>query len=165
MIQAIVELKRRNPHFGCPKIAQQLGKSFGIGLDKDVVRRVLATHYRPGSETNGPSWLSLLGHAKDSLWSVDLLRTESILLQTHWILLVMDLYTRRIIGFGVQAVAVDGPALCRMFNHAISGQGLPRRLSFDLVVLNYAVDFCKTKATSRQQARHFGSAKKPTNNI
>src|ERR1019366_9101123 len=37
--------------------------------------------------------------------------------------------TRRIVGFGVQAVAVDGPALCRMFNQAISGQGLPRRLS------------------------------------
>lgn len=131
LIQAIVELKGRNPHLGCPKIAQQLGKSFGIQLDKDVVRRVLARYYRPGSEARGPSWLSLLGHAKDSLWSVDLFRAESILLQTHWILLVMDLYTRRIIGFGVQTVAVDGPALCRMFNQAISGQGLPRRLSFD----------------------------------
>src|SRR6266478_2035128 len=27
--------------------------------------------------------------------------------------------------------AVDGPALCRMFNQAISGQGLPTRLSTD----------------------------------
>jgi hypothetical protein len=30
-----------------------------------------------------------------------------------------------------QAVAVDGPALCRMFNQAIAGQGLPTRLSTD----------------------------------
>ena len=131
LIQAIVELKRRNPHLGCPKIAQQLARSFGIELDKDVVRRVLATHYRSESQHRGPSWLTLLGHTKDSLWSVDLFRAESILLKTHWILLVMDLYSRRIIGFGVQAVAVDGPALCRMFKQAISGQGLPQRLSFD----------------------------------
>ena len=46
-------------------------------------------------------------------------------------LVVMDQFTRRIVGFGVQAIAVDGPALCRMFNQAISGQGLPTRLSTD----------------------------------
>jgi putative transposase len=45
------------------------------------------------------------------LWSVDLFRAKSILLQTHWVLLVMDVYTRRIIEFGVQAIAVDGPNL------------------------------------------------------
>ena len=39
--------------------------------------------------------------------------------------------TRRNIGFGVQAVTVDGPTLCRMFNQAMSGQGLSVRLSFD----------------------------------
>ena len=131
LVQAIVEPKQRNPHLGCPKIAQQLARTFGIELDKDVVRRVLATRYRPDAQDGGPSWLTLLGHTKDSLWSVDLFRVESILLKTHWIMLVMDLYTRRIIGFGVQAVAVDGPALCGMFNQASSGRHLPQRLSFD----------------------------------
>jgi transposase InsO family protein len=62
---------------------------------------------------------------------VDLFRTESILLRSHWVLVVMDQFTRRIVGFGVQSVAVDGPALCRMFNQAIAGQGLPTRLSTD----------------------------------
>ena len=38
----------------------------------DVVRRVLATHYRPAPHSGGPSWLTFLGHAKDSLWSIDL---------------------------------------------------------------------------------------------
>jgi putative transposase len=131
LIQAICELKRRNPRFGYPKIAQHLAKVFGIDINKDVVRRVLAAHYRPERRDSGPSWLTFLGHAKDSLWSMDLFRTESILLKTHWILVVMGQFTRRIIGFGVQAVAVDGRALCRMFNQAISGQGLPVRLSFD----------------------------------
>ena len=78
LIQAIVELKRRNPRFGCLRIAQQINKAFGIDIDKDIVRRVLAAHYRPGSNDDGPSWLSLLGQTKDSLWSIDLFRCESI---------------------------------------------------------------------------------------
>jgi len=131
IIKAIVEFKRRNPHLGCRKIAQQSARSFGIILDMDVVRRVLATHYPKARRDGGPSWLTLLGHTKDSLWSVDLFRTGSILLKSHWVLIVMDVFTRRIIGFGVQAVAVDGPALCRMFHQAISGQPLPKRLSYD----------------------------------
>jgi hypothetical protein len=44
----------------------------------------------------------------------------------------MDQYTRRIIGFGVHAGAVDGVALCRMFNRAIRGQPwMPKYLSSD----------------------------------
>jgi transposase InsO family protein len=131
LIRAICEFKRRNPRFGCPKIAQHLAKTFGLDIDKDVVRRVLAANYRPDRRDNEPSWLTLLGHTKDSLWSLDLFRTESILLRSHWVLVVMDQFTRRIVGFGVQAVAVDGPALCRMFNQAIAGHGLPTRLSTD----------------------------------
>jgi hypothetical protein len=36
LIQAIVALKSRNPRFGCPRIAQQINKAFGIDIDKDV---------------------------------------------------------------------------------------------------------------------------------
>ena len=38
-------------------------------------------------------------------------------------MVVMDQYTRRIIGFAVHAGNVDGPALCCMFNDATSRQG------------------------------------------
>lgn len=131
LVQAIVELKQRNPRFGSPRIAQQLAKTFGVAINKDVVRRVLAAHLGPRSHRGGPSWLTVLGHAKDSLWSLDLLRVESILLQTHWVMVVMDQFSRRMVGFGVVAGAVDGVALCRMFNCAIVGQGLPVRLSMD----------------------------------
>jgi putative transposase len=68
---------------------------------------------------------------KDSLWSVDLFRAESITLKTHWIMVVMDQYTRRIIGFAFHAGHVDGPALCRMFNKATSGDLWPERISSD----------------------------------
>ena len=132
LIAAIVEMKRRNPRFGCVRIAQQISRAFGLDIDTDVVRRVLAKHYRPGDcGTNGPSWLTLIGHLKDSLWSVDLFRCESILLRSHWVMLVMDVCTRRLVGFGVERAHVDGISVCRMFSHAIAGQPLPKRVSTD----------------------------------
>jgi len=69
---------------------------------------------------------------KDSLWSIDLFRCESATLRTHWVLVVMDQYTRRIIGFGAHAGTVDGVALCRMSNRAIRCQrSMPKYLSSD----------------------------------
>ena len=91
LIDAVVELKRRNPQWGCPRIAQQIALAFGVEINKDVVRRILGIHF--------------------------------------WVLVVMDQFTRRIVGFGVPGDIVDGPALCRMFNRAIRGQTTPKYLS------------------------------------
>jgi len=102
LIAAIVEMKRRNPRFGCVRIARQICHAFGIEIDKDVVRRVLAKHHRPdGYDVTGPSWLTFVGHLEDSLWSADLFCVDSILLRSHWGIAVMDVFTRRIIGFRV----------------------------------------------------------------
>jgi transposase InsO family protein len=131
LIDAVVELKRRNPSWGCPRIAQQITLAFGVAIDKDVVRRILSVHYRPESHSGGPSWLTFLGHMKDSLWSCDLFRCESATLRTHWVLVVMDQFTRRIVGFAVQQGIVDGAGLCRMFNRAIRGQTTANYLSTD----------------------------------
>jgi len=98
LIDAIVEFKRRNPRVGCPRIAQEIAHAFGIDIDKDIVRRVLAKHYRPEAGTDGPSWLSFIGHMKDSLWSVDLFRCESILLRSHWVMVVMDVSRSMALG-------------------------------------------------------------------
>jgi transposase InsO family protein len=55
-----------------------------------------------------------------------------LILNTHWVLVVMDQFTRRIIGFGVHAGVVDGIAVCRMFNSAVSGTPTtPTRVSTD----------------------------------
>ncbi len=131
LAQIILELKRRNSLFGCPRIALIIATTFGVDINKDVVRRVLAKHLRPTPGGGGPSWLTVIGHAKDSLWSTDLFCCESILLKTHWVLVVMDHFTRRIIGFAVHVGDVDGVSLCRMFNQVISRQPLPRYLSTD----------------------------------
>ncbi len=131
VIAAVVDMKQRNPTWGCPRIAQQMTLAFGIPMNKDVVRRILAVRYHPKPDAAGPSWLTVLGHAKDRLWSVDLFRCESAILRTHWVLLVMDQFTRRIVGFAVHRDAMDGVGLCRMFNRAAHGHTPVTYLSSD----------------------------------
>jgi transposase InsO family protein len=46
-------------------------------------------------------------------------------------MVILDQYTRRIIGFAVHAGDCDGVAYCRMFNEVISGKSLPKYLSSD----------------------------------
>ena len=126
VIDAVVEMKRRNPRMGCPKIALTISKVFGIDIDKDKVRRILSKYYHPNPfDHHGPSWLTFLGQAKDSLWSLDLFRAESIHLKTHWIMLVMDQYTRKIVALSAfRADALCGANVCAMFNKII-GKHLP----------------------------------------
>ena len=139
---AVSRMRRSSPRVGltcpvhrdrrdCRKIAEQISRAFAIEINKDVVRRILIRHYRPVPGGDGPSWLTVIGHAKDSLWSADFFRCESILLKSYWIMVVMDVFTRRIIGFGVAAADLDGPIICRMFNRAIAKQTPPKYLSSD----------------------------------
>ena len=132
IVAAILEMKFRNPRFGNQRIAQQISHAFGVQINKDVVRRVLEKHYGPDHPgVSGPSWLTLLAQTKDSLWSVDLFRCESILLRSHWVLVVIDVFTHRIVGFGIGGETIDGPALCRMFNRAIADHPPPDRIRTD----------------------------------
>ncbi len=111
----------------------QIFKAFGIEISSFSVGRILRKHYKnsnPG-KGEGPSWLTFMGHMKDSLWSVDLFRCESINLKSYWAMIVIDIYTRRIIGFAVHAGDCNGVAYCRMFNKIISGKELPAYLSSD----------------------------------
>jgi transposase InsO family protein len=124
-------MKKRNPRYGYRRIAMQIINAFGILIDKDIVRRVLAKHYKPESNDDGPSWLTFIGNMKDSLWSIDLFRTESMFLKTHWVMVIMDQFTRRIIGIATHAGYVDGIALCCMFNKIIAGKKSPKYLSMD----------------------------------
>ena len=55
LIDAVVEMKRRNPTWGCKRIAQQIALVFGVDIDKDVVRRILSIHFHPKAGSGGPS--------------------------------------------------------------------------------------------------------------
>ena len=124
-------MKLRNPLIGYGRIAMQVYEAFGLEITRFAVARILRKNKDKLPTGDGPSWLSFVGHLKDSLWSVDLFRCESINLKSHWIMVVMDQYTRRIIGFAVHTGDCDGLAYCRMFNQIISGKSLPKYLSSD----------------------------------
>ena len=47
LIRIIVELKSRNPRFGCPRIALMISRTFGVEIDKNVVYRVLSKRKLP----------------------------------------------------------------------------------------------------------------------
>src|SRR3989475_3090394 len=64
LIDAVVQMKRRNRTWGCKRIAQQIAMAFGVDIDKDVVRRILGIHFRPEAGSGGPSWLSFIGHQR-----------------------------------------------------------------------------------------------------
>src|SRR5262245_25628237 len=68
---------------------------------------------------------------KDSLWSIDFFRCESIQLKSYWVMVLMDQYTRRIIGFAAHPGNLDGLSICIMFNKIISRKNLPKYLSSD----------------------------------
>jgi putative transposase len=130
LIRLVVDIKHRNPRMGYDRIAMQVLQAFGVEVDKHVIRRILARHYTP-IYPGGPSWLTFLGQAKDSLWSIDLFRCESIHLRSHWVMLAVDIHTRRIIGFAAHAGDVNGIIACRLLNQILGGRSPPARVSTD----------------------------------
>ncbi len=131
IIDFIVEFKQRNPNVGYGRIAMQIYQAFGISISRFAVGRILRKKHKSFPKGRGPSWLTFLGHMKDSLWSVDLFRCESIGLRFHCVMVVIDQFSRRIIGFAVHTGDPDGKAVCRMFNEICSDQSLPNYLSLD----------------------------------
>ena len=73
LTQAIVELKSRNPRFGCPRIARIIRERSGSTSIRTSCAACCRHTLAPLGGT-GPSWLSFIGHTTDSLWSVDLFR-------------------------------------------------------------------------------------------
>lgn len=130
LTQLILQIKTSNPSFGCPQIVALIQDRTGVAVSEETVRRTLMKFYR-GIPGTGPSWLSFLASQADSLWSVDLLCVESIFLKTHWIMVVMDQWSRKIIGFAVTKGQVTGESLCQMLNLIAPLDISPKRLSHD----------------------------------
>jgi len=132
LIESVIEMKRRNPRVGCRKIAEQISEC--LRLSRSIRMSCGASSSSTTDRDQAvmvPSWLTVFGHAKDNLWSVDFFRCESILLKSYGIMVVMDVFTRRIVGFGVAPADLDGPVICRMFNRVIAKQTPPKYLSSD----------------------------------
>ncbi len=124
-------MKQRNPRFGCPRIAQQISKAFGIEINKDTVRRVLAKHYRPGSNDGGPSWRTFLGHLTDSLRSTNWFRCKLPALRNHRVLGMLNSFIRQIMGYDIHYGSVDEIACCPLLENAASMMEAQKPLNSD----------------------------------
>ena len=82
LIKLIVEIKQKNPRYGCPRIALLVSQLTGKDISEQTVRRILRKYYLAPVGGGGPSWLNVIGNAKDTLWSLDMFCCESISLQT-----------------------------------------------------------------------------------
>ena len=85
LIKLVVEMKEKNPGYGCPKIAILITNVTGQAIDDETVRSILKRHYRP-IPGKGPSWLLPIGNSPNKLWSVDLFRVESVFLKSYWVM-------------------------------------------------------------------------------
>ncbi len=83
LIDLVLEMKKYNPSFGYGRISMQIFAAFGITISRFAVGRILRKNKHKLPSGDGPSWLTFIGHMKDSLWSVDLFRCESALLKSH----------------------------------------------------------------------------------
>jgi hypothetical protein len=112
----------------CPhhRITQQIAHAFGIGTCSPSI-------FRPEPGANGPSWLTLIAHAKDSAWSVDLFRVDSILFPFPQSL--GDAGHGRLHSshhrVSYRPACIDGVSVCRTFNCATAGRPKPKYLSTD----------------------------------
>lgn len=133
LVKLILDIKQKNPHFGYARIALQIRQAFGTDISPEAVGRILRNRQKPPlTGGDGPSWLTFFKHSKDSLWSLDFFRCESMTLQSHWVIVAMDQFTRQIVGFAVHRSHLNGPDICRMFNGILKQAGTtPRFLSTD----------------------------------
>ncbi len=131
LINLIVSIKQKNPKYGYPRISMLASEVLKRPIDDELVRRILAKYFKP-APGGGPSWLSGIGQKRDALWSVDLFRVESLCLRSYWIMVVMDQWSRGIIGFSVHQGILDGGAVGRMFYEVMSKSGRkPKYVSTD----------------------------------
>jgi len=130
LIKFIVSIKERNPSYGCEKIALLATNVLEVDINESLIRRILRKYYKP-PPGSGPSWLSYVGNDIGKLWSVDFFRVESMFLQSFWVMLVMDQYTRKIVGFSINKGPMNGSNICYMFNQVICNESPPKYLSRD----------------------------------
>jgi len=81
-----------------PVVFENSADRYAVGLPPDPHQR----HF-----SGRPSFRTL----RDPSAEHPVLGLQSLTLRSHWVLLVMDQYTRRTIGFAVQPGVVDGVAV------------------------------------------------------
>ena len=94
--QLILRLARENPRWGCVRIRGELRK-LGIRISATTIRSLLRTaRLGPAPRRIGPSWTEFLRAQADGIIACDFFSVETAWLRTVYVLMFMELGSRRI---------------------------------------------------------------------
>jgi len=101
-IEALVcRMKRENPWWGYERIAGEL-KTLGIIIHRSTVRRILIRHeIVPPSLQTCLDWIKIVTHRPHEMWAMDVFRTRLWRVIPLYLCIVLDDYSRMIVGFSV----------------------------------------------------------------
>jgi putative transposase len=99
----IVRLARENPRWGCVRIKGEL-QGLGIVVSATTIRTILRrAGLGPAPRRDGPTWRQFLSAQAKGIVACDFFTVETVFLKTLYVLVFMQIETRRILGVGVSA--------------------------------------------------------------
>jgi len=102
-VDLITRLGRENPRWGCVRIQGELRK-LGIRVGASTVRRILRrAGLGPAPRRIGPTWTEFLRAQGRGVLACDFLTVETVFLKTLYVLIFIELSTRRVHVAGTTA--------------------------------------------------------------
>jgi len=98
-IAFIKRISTDHPEWGEDKIAEELAAKLGISHSGSTVRRYMVA--RPQLPRGGQTWRTFVSNHAGELWACDFLTQYTAFLNVVYILIVMELESRRIVRWGV----------------------------------------------------------------
>src|SRR5579859_3003658 len=101
VVRLILRMVKDNPTWGCIRIQGELLK-VGHRVSITAIRNLLRKRRVPGSPTrSGVSWKTFLKAQASAIVVTDFIEVDTVFLKRLYVLLYMELATRRVIWFGV----------------------------------------------------------------
>jgi putative transposase len=95
-LELILRLARENPRWGCIRIQGEL-RRLGIRVGATTIRRLLRrAGLGPAPRRTGPTWSEFLRVQAEGIIACDFFSVETIRLKTLYVLMFIDLQTRRV---------------------------------------------------------------------
>lgn len=120
--ELILRLAKENPRWGYQRIRGELLK-LGIRVSATAIRRVLRREgLGPAPRRNGPTWRQFLAQQASGILASDFFTVETVWLKTLYVLMVIEISTRRVHLAGVAAHPDSGWVTQQGRNLAIDGR-------------------------------------------